>query len=143
MPETKGTVEAIEKWEAIPQRLVNLGMAELVKDSTKNVEPLFEQATEDSLDYSRVYQIFVGSGNNLRKVNWRFHYDKRPGKKSSLTLSEEGLAAILNSMSVVNVLDNLNIKMNGLNLEQLQDVMEEAVALVEAKKQGATRSKKE
>ena len=135
MPETKGTVEAIEKWEAIPQRLVNLGMAELVKDSTKNVEPLFDQATDDSLDvYSRVYHIFVGSGNKLQRVNWRFYYDKRSGKKSSLTLSEKGLAAILNSMSVVNILETLNIKMDGLNFEQVQEVMNEAVALVESKK---------
>jgi len=135
MPETKGTVEAIEKWEAIPQRLVNLGMAELVKDSTKNIEPLFDQAEDDSLDvYSRVYHIFVGSGNSLQRVNWRFYYDKRPGKKSSLTLSEEGLSSILNSMTVGNVLGRLNIGTDGLDIEQLQEIMEEAVVLVESKK---------
>ena len=143
MPETKGTVEAIEKWEVIPRRLVALGMAELVKDSTKNVEPLFEQATDDSLDYSRVHQIFVGTGHNLQRVNWRFHYDKRPGKKSSLTLSEKGLSAILNSMSVVNALESLNIEMDGLNLEEIQEIMEQAVVLVEAKKQKTTRSSDE
>ena len=53
-----------------------------------------------------------------------------------------GLAAILNSMTVGNVLGKLNISANGLNLEQLQEIMDGVVKLVESKKQRKVNSKK-
>jgi len=128
MPETKGTVEAIEKWEAIPKRLAKLGLAKLVEDST------FDESVEDSLVYSRVYQIFVGSGYDLEEVNWRFHYNEHVSKKSSLTLSEQELSKMLNSRTVHNVLDNLNIEMDDLKFEQVLGIMERVVMFLETGK---------
>jgi len=137
MPETKGTVDAIEQWEAYPKELVKLGMAELVHDSTKNIDPLFEQSDEDSLDYVRTYHLFVGSGINMLRVEWRFHYDKRPGAKSSLRIRKKGLRALLGSMTVMNVINKLNIEItgnNGYDIDKLKLIMEEAVKIVEARK---------
>ena len=137
MPETKGTVDAIEQWEAHPKELVRLGLAELVHDSTRNIDPLFEQSDEDSLDYVRTYHIFVGSGINMLRVEWRFHYDKRPGAKSSLRIRKKGLQALLGSMTIMSLINKLNIEIagnNGYDFDKLKLIMEEAVKLAEARK---------
>lgn len=137
MPETKGTVDAIEQWEAYPKGLVKLGMAELVHDSVKNIDPSFKQSDEDSLDYVRTYHVFVGSGINLLRVEWRFHYDKRPGAKSSLRIRKKGLQALLGSMTVMSVMNKLNLGLSDSNeydFNKLRLIMEEAVKIVEARK---------
>jgi len=137
MPETKGTVEAIEQWEEYPKNLAQLGMAELVHDSTKNITPLFDEAKEDSLDYVRVYHVFVGAGINKLRVIWRFHFDRRPGAKSSLRISGQGMKAIFHSMTVMSLVQKLNMKItgnNGCDFEKLQTIMEEALVILEERK---------
>jgi hypothetical protein len=142
MAETHGTVEAIRQWEEYPKSLVNLGMAELVHDSTKNIKPQFEKSKEDSLDYVRIYHVFVGSGINLKRVVWRFHFDERPGAESHLRLTKQGLKTILKSMTVNSLLQKYNIEVsenNGFNFEQFNEVMKEAVKIIverEKKKKG-------
>jgi hypothetical protein len=142
MPEPKGTIETIESWEQIPKALAEVGMAELVHDSTKNVKPIFGESQEDSLDYVRVWHVFVGSGDNFRRVRWRFHYDKRPGAKSSLRMTDEGIKAISNSMTVMGVVQKLNMDISGNNgeydFEKLKDILEEAVKIVKARKKKKT-----
>ncbi len=138
MPETKGTVEAIGQWEEYPKNLVKLGMGELVEDSNKEFVPKFDvQEKEDSLDYVRVYHIFVGSGLGQVRVVWRFHYDKRPGAKSSLRISGRGMRVIFHSMTVMSLVQKLNIAItgnNGYDFEKLQVIMEEALKIIEARK---------
>lgn len=138
MPETKGTLEAIEQWEEYPKELVKLGMAELVYDSAKERSPMFDvEATEESLEVVRAYHILVGSGINMLRVEWRFHYDKRPGAKSSLRVRKKGLKALLGSMTVNSVIQKLNLQIagdNGYDFDKLKLIMEEAIKLVEDKK---------
>lgn len=137
MPEINGTIEAIEQWEEYPKGLAQLGMAELMKDTTKNPEPLFEKAQEDSLDYVRVWHVFVGSGINRLRVTWRFHYDERPGAESSLRISKDGLRAIRGSMTVMSLVNKLNIELsgnNGFDFEKLKLIMQEALVILEDRK---------
>ena len=146
MPETKGTVEAIGQWEEYPKNLAKLGMAELVEDSNKEFIPKFDvQEKEDSLDYVRVYHIFVGSGLGQVRVVWRFHYDKRPGAKSSLRISGRGMRAIFHSMTVMSLVQKLNIAITGNNeydFEKLQTVMEEAIKIADARKKKKLENEK-
>ena len=123
MAETKGTISAIKEWENICINLVDLGMAELIKDSQG-----------DSKVCVKVYNVFVGSGVDFKKVCWRFFYDERPGAKSSLRISEMGMEIMLQSMTVMNVLRKLNMKLtNGdkYDINKLRSVMEEALNIVE------------
>lgn len=137
MPETKGTVEAIEQWEEYPKNLVRLGMAELISGSAKDDDLLLDQSKYGSLDYVRTYHIFVGSGINQLRVEWRFHFDKRPGAKSSLRISGQGMKAIFHSMTVMSLVQKLNIEVagnNGYDFEKLKTIMEEALKIIEARK---------
>lgn len=137
MPETKGTVEAIEQWEEYPKNLVRLGMAELVDEPTKDDELLLDQSNYGSLDYVRRYHVFVGSGINQLRVEWRFHFDKRPGAKSSLKISGQGMKAIFHSMTVMSLVQKLNVEVagnNGYDFEKLKTIMEEALKIIEARK---------
>ena len=126
MAEVKGTISSISEWEDICQTLVKLGMAEIIKDREG-----------DSKDYVKVYNVFVGSDLNFKKVCWRFHYDERPGAKSSFRISDMGMDVILKSMTVMNVLRKLNMKLangNKYDIEKLRKVMEEALVIVENRK---------
>lgn len=137
MPEINGTVEAIEQWEEYPKGLAQLGVAELVHDTTKDKEPLFEKAQEDILDYVRVYHVFVGSGINMLRVAWRFHFDKRPGAESSLRITKKGLQAMRGSMTVMSLVNKLNIEIsgnNGFDFEKLKLIMQEALVILEDRK---------
>lgn len=138
MPETHGTVEAIRQWEEHCKDLVKLGMAVLVHDSTKNIKPQFEESKEDSLDYVVVYHILVGSGINQQRVEWRFHYDERPGAESHLRIKKEGLKTFLHSKTVSSVVQKLSMEVsvnNGFDFEKLKEIMEEAVKIVAERKQ--------
>jgi hypothetical protein len=125
MPEISGTLNSIKDWEDICQNLVSLGMAEFIKERQG-----------DSKAYVKVYNVFVGSGLNLKRVCWRFYFDERPGTKSSLRISEMGFDVLLKSMTVMNALRKLNMKLaNGdkYDLDKLRKVMEEALIIVENK----------
>lgn len=129
MPEISGNISAIKDWEMICNGLVNLGMAEVIKDGSNC----------GSADYVKVYNVFVGSGLDFKRVCWRFHYDERPGAESSLRISSTGMDALHKSMTVMGVLRNLNMKLanaDKYDMDKLRTVMEEAITIVEKRKKG-------
>jgi len=133
--ESKATSAAIKKWESIPQELVRLGMAKLIVNINKQGNGVFPGMEGKNLVSARVYQIFIGKGSlvDLQKVRWRFHYDERPGAKSSFKIDDRGLFLILNSMTLTNVF----MKMTGINTsdpDKLLPVMEEALTLLKETK---------
>lgn len=133
MPEITGAVNAIKDWENICQGLVSLGMAELIKDG----QGIGIDGHGDSKDYVKVYNIFIGSGLDFKRVAWRFHYDERPNAKSSFRVSDIGMEAMLKSITVMGVLRKLNMKIsNGdrYDIEKLREVMKEALNIVENRK---------
>jgi hypothetical protein len=137
MPETHGTIEAIEQWEEHCRNLVRLGIAELVHDSSKNIKPQFHNPDGDIVDYVRVYHVLVGSGINSKAVAWRFHYDKRPGAESHLRITERGLKRIWGSWSVNSAAQRLNKEVstdNGCDMEKLKEIMDEAIKIVAERK---------
>jgi len=136
MPKIKGTIETIKDWEKHPKALMKMGMAQLVYET--GGKPLFDaQAGEGSASYIAVYHVFVGSGANRKRVKWIFRFDSRVGEKSSLEMSQAGWQAMLHSMTLMGVMENLNIGFageDGFNPEKFKLVMEEAVRIVAEKK---------
>ncbi len=134
MPEQEGTITAIQCWEKICQSLVKLDMAELFYDGSKFVSP---STNESSSDFIKIYHLFVGSGKGMKRVVWRFHYDERPGIKSHLRYSDESVGVLLKSMTIVNVLQKLNVALGNnehLDSDKLLEVMNEALVILAARK---------
>lgn len=124
MPENKVTLNGIKQWDDVCKSYVNLGLAELIKDTSNS----------GSADYVKVYNVFVGPELDLKKVCWRLHFDERPGAESHLRVSDYGMEVMLKSITLMVALRKLNMKLsNGdkYDFEKLRKVMEEALVIVE------------
>jgi hypothetical protein len=127
MPENKVTLNGIKQWDSVCQSYVNLGLAELIKDTSKS----------GSADYVKVYNVFIGSGLDFKRVCWRLHFDERFGAESHLRVSDYGMEVMLKSITLMVALRKLNMKLsnNGkYDFEKLRKVMEEALVIVENRK---------
>jgi hypothetical protein len=110
---------SIREIEKIPKLAVKLGLAEIVK----------EEGSETDSVFTRVYHILVK--DEIMPVNVRFWYDRRYDK-ASFKISSEGLAMIMQSMTVLSFLTKLGKKMStnghGVNMDDLEGVLKEALA---------------
>lgn len=147
------TCTAVQTLEELCQYLVQKKHARLMHDSSKylrkpdgridhagnkfNVKS-YEVEVHDR--YEADYQVFVGRTFEVVNVNVRFWYDKRIDK-AGVKISRQGLMLILKSVSVIGLLQQLNMKVsnNGtdeVNLDLVKDVLSKTLkekAKVESK----------
>lgn len=136
--ELRSNVKTVEQLEAICKSLVEQGLAEDVTDST----------TLDAIPKGfkvKKYQVFVRDPEDFfnlspKRVNVRFWYlmkHKVEGIEEDISLdkaivkiSTEGLHAILQSLTVLSLLKDLNIHVNGdkkINTEAVQQILEKTL----------------
>jgi hypothetical protein len=137
MLEFTSTCYAVDKVEEICKKLVKKGAAECVKEP----RPYRDQHTENrfNVDVYKHYLIKITHGDIFLpwEANIRFWYDRRQDR-AGIKLSVESLLAILNSMTVINLLQKLDLKLGGgtngkMALDKIAEVLTKAMTVYDEK----------